>query len=233
MKTMFTLLCLSLFSLPALSADDSVMESVHSASDVQLDTNPGSAFWQGAKPVYADVDGDGKEIKAFRTEVRSRWTADSIYFLFVCPYKQLSLKPAPNVAKETYQLWNWNVAEVFLGSDFNDIKRYKEFEISPQNEWIDLDVDLHNPHHEEGWVWNSGFEHAARIDAEHHLWYAAMKIPFKALDSRRPAAGNKFRANLYRTDSEGKSAVEVMWQPVMSKTFHTPEHFGQLILVAQ
>jgi len=29
----------------------------------------------------------------------------------------------------------------FIGSDFKDIKRYKEFEVSPHNEWIDLDID--------------------------------------------------------------------------------------------
>ena len=43
---------------------------------------------------------------------------------------------------------------MFIGSDFDHIKRYKEFEVSPQNEWVDLDIGL----------WNSGFEHSARID---------------------------------------------------------------------
>ena len=68
------------------------------------------------------------------------------------------------LATGSNQLWNWDVAEAFIGSDFADIKHYKEFEVSPQGEWIDLDVDLHHPHHEEGWRWNSGFEAAARID---------------------------------------------------------------------
>jgi hypothetical protein len=39
------------------------------------------------------------------------------------------------------------------GADFSDIRRYREFEISPQGEWIDLAIDLHNPHNEEGWKW--------------------------------------------------------------------------------
>jgi hypothetical protein len=137
------------------------------------------------------------------------------------------------VQRETYELWNWNVAEVFIGTDFKDINRYKEFEVSPQNEWIDLDINLHNPHHEEGWVWNSGFAHEARIDARDHKWYVAMKIPFSALGVQSPAARMRFRVNLYRTEGSGPNAQEVMWRPVMSNTFHTPERFGVLELRAK
>src|SRR5690348_18091136 len=109
---------------------------------------------------YTTLFRSGHSLPEYRTEIRSRWTNDNIYFLFVCPYKQLYLKPKPDTAGETYELWNWNVAEVFIGSDFHDIKRYKEFELSPRNEWIDVDVDLHDAHHEEGWVWNSWFVHS-------------------------------------------------------------------------
>jgi hypothetical protein len=55
-------------------------------------------------------------------------------------------------------------------SDFNDIKRYKEFEVSPPNEWVDPDINLSAPRHEDGWLWNSGFEHSARIDRSAHIW---------------------------------------------------------------
>ncbi len=53
-----------------------------------------------------------------RTEVRTRWTAQNLYFLFVCPYEQLNLRPNPKTSTETYGLWNWDVAEVFIGADF-------------------------------------------------------------------------------------------------------------------
>ena len=132
---------------------------------------------------------------------------------------------------ETYELWNWNVAEVFIGSDFQNIKRYKEFEISPQGEWVDLDINLDNSHHEEGWVWNSGFEHAARIDESKHIWYAAMRIPFAAVVDKRPAAGQQFRVNFYRTEGTAADAKQIMWRPTMGKTFHIPESFGLLKLV--
>lgn len=42
---------------------------------------------------------------------------------------------------------------MFIGSDFHDIKPYKEFEVSPPNEWVDLDINLSAPRHEDGWQW--------------------------------------------------------------------------------
>jgi hypothetical protein len=207
--------------------------STRADADVKLVADPASPFWRNARPVFAQVDKQGWLERDYQTEVRSRWTAENIYFLFVCPYKHLYLNPKPDPAHETYELWKWNVAEVFIGSDFQNIKRYKEFEISPQGEWVDLDINLDNPHHEEGWVWNSGFEHAGRIDESKHVWYAAMRIPFAALGLPKVAAGQQFRVNFYRTEGTPADAKEVMWRPTMSKTFHIPESFGLLKLVGK
>jgi hypothetical protein len=132
---------------------------------------------------------------------------------------------------ETNELWNWDVAELFIGTDFKNIRRYKEFELSPQREWIDLDVNLDLPDHTVGWTWNSGFQVTARIDADKKIWYGAMKIPFKALDRHRPVAGRVFRANLFRSQGPPDHRKEIVWKAPMSNTFHVPEKFGQLILV--
>lgn len=208
-----------------------VFESTNAPGDVSPTTELSSSFWRDSRSVFADKNTQGRTLGADRMEVRSRWTKDYLYFLFICPYDELYLKPSPDTTKETYELWNWDVAEMFIGSDFNDIKRYKEFEVSPQNEWVDLDVNLHNPHHEEGWVWNSGFEHAVRIDREKRIWYAAMKIPMTAVDSPQAAAGNTFRVNLFLSQGPPNRHRELTWQPPMSNTFHTPERFGLLKLV--
>src|SRR6266496_3528922 len=128
----FAILCSSL----AIAADNTIA-SVWAAKDVALNTNPASQFWRGAQPVQIEVDSHGNSVPKYRTEVRTRWTDKNLYFLFICPYEELSLKPNPETRKETNELWNWDVAEVFLGSDFQDIKRYKEFEISPQGALID------------------------------------------------------------------------------------------------
>lgn len=215
----------------ASAADGALVKAVEAAKDMPLQTDPNSSFWRAARPVSMEKDSQGKTVPGYRGEVRVRWTKNNLYFLFRSPYQQLYLKPEPNTAQETNQLWNWDVAEVFIGSDFKDIKRYKEFEVSPQGEWIDLDIDLNKPHHEDGWTWNSGFEVAVRTDAPSHIWYAAMRIPYSTVDSRPAAFGNKLRMNLFLSQGPPADHHEITWQPPMSKTFHTPERFGLLELV--
>ncbi len=224
-----TLLVLLTSTLPSPAAQPTI-KSIHAEADVSLNTNPASSFWHGAQPVYMESDPQGNPVQNYRTEVRTRWTKDNLYFLFICPYEELNLKPHPTPATETNQLWNWDVAEVFIGSNFKDIQRYKEFELSPQGEWIDLDINLHNAHHEEGWTWNSGFRVSARIDRAAHVWYGAMKIPYSAIDTRSAAAGNTLRINLLRSQGPGPNRHEITWQPPMADTFHVPERFGVLEL---
>jgi Carbohydrate family 9 binding domain-like len=214
-----------------VAADNHGIESARARQDTVPQTDPSSAFWQHARPVYAETDPHGKPVLDHRMEVRSRWTKGNIYFLFICPYEELYLKPAPDTVHETNQLWNWDVAEVFIGSDFKNIKHYKEFEVSPQGEWVDLDINLDRPHHEDGWVWNSGFQVAARIDRAAKVWYGTMRIPFAALDDRSPAPGNSFRVNFFTSQGPPPIRKGITWQPPMSNTFHVPERFGILKLV--
>jgi hypothetical protein len=230
----FARVCLApaLLAAVAFAADDKAMESMKADNDVALTTNRISSFWQGGHAVYAESDTYGKPLPRYRTEIRSRWTKSNLYFLFICPYDTLYLKPAPDTSAETFQLWDWDVAEVFIGSDFHNIRRYKEFEVSPQGEWIDLDIDLTAAHHEEGWKWNSGFKISTRIDRAAKIWYAAMRIPFTAIAQSSPADGTTFRINLYRAQGPPSQRKYIAWQPTMSDGFHVPDRFGILRLVS-
>jgi len=214
-----------------LAADSQVIKSSRASDDASLETDPASPFWLNAPHVFAEHDSYGKSVPGYRTEIRSRWTEDNLYLLFICPYEELYLKPSPDTLNETNKLWNWDVAEAFIGSDFKNIKHYREFELSPQGEWIDLDINLEKPHHEDGWTWNSGFQVSARIDQAAHNWYGAMRIPFAAIDSRRPTPGSTLRVNFFRSQGPPPNRKEVTWQPPMTDTFHTPERFGFLKLV--
>lgn len=224
------LLLLLLTCSVALAADETV-RSTWAASDQPLDTDLNSSFWRGSVAIYMDSNPHGKPDPKYRTEIRSRWTRQNLYFLFVCPYEELYLKPNPNTSEETNELWNWDVAEVFIGSDFQHIRRYKEFEMSPRGEWIDLDIDLAKPHDENGWKWNSGFEVSARIDATAHVWYGAMKIPYSAVDNHPAEADNTLRINFFRSQGPPSARHQIAWQAPMSNSFHVPERFGLMKLV--
>jgi hypothetical protein len=215
----------------ANAAEDNTFKSAYATRDVALDTNPGSTFWAAAPSVFAEVDNYGHVVPRYRTRISSRWTQKYLYLLFECPYEELNLKPSPNAAAETFGLWNWDVAELFIGSDFQNIRRYKEFEVSPQREWVDLDINLDLPDHTVGWKWNSGFQKDARIDSNAKIWYAAMRIPFAALDRRRPVAGRTFRVNLFRSQGPPDRRHSIVWQAPMADSFHVPEKFGLLMLV--
>ncbi len=230
MRSLFKLVLLLSISSFAFASDPTI-QSIWAESDPILDTNVASAFWQGSPPVYMDKDTHGRPDPKYRTEIRTRWTRQNLYLLFVCPYEQLNLKPHPGTSTETNELWNWDVAEAFIGTDFEHIRRYKEFEISPQGEWIDLDINLDSPHHEEGWKWNSGFEVSARIDRATHTWYGAMKIPYSAIDARPAAPGITLRINLFRSQGSASARHQIAWQAPMSDSFHVPEKFGLLKLV--
>jgi hypothetical protein len=227
MKALFIAITL-LTSALAQSPDG--MHSSLAGQDVGPDTNPGSEFWKSAPTVFAANDNFGKPIPGLKTEIRSRWTKNNLYFLFICPYHELWLKPEPATSTETNKLWDWDVAEVFIGSDFDHIRRYKEFELSPQGEWVDLDINLDSRASAGGIKWNSDFATAARIDSNAKVWYGVMRIPWTEIDTRPPVPGNKLRINLYRQQGAPPDRKQICWQPTQKVTFHVPESFGLLTL---
>lgn len=202
--------------------------SLFCEEDSALTPDSSLQFWRHAPVIVLSRNAYGEPLAGPPTVVRARWTTKHLYVLFTCPYETLSLKPDLVTSRETNRLWEWDVAEVFLRSDDANIRKYKEFEVSPQGEWCDVDVDLDTPNHEEGWVWTSGMEVAAHIDAERRIWTGAMRIPFASIDARPVAAGTVLRANFFRWCAGQRTSVA--WIPTMKPTFHVPEVFGTLLL---
>ena len=213
-----------------VTTQSSVLPSAFSAGDVPLDTNPESEIWANAPRVTADRDYFGNRIPGPATEIRSRWTKEHLYLLYICPYDELNLKPDPDTSAETPRLWNWDVAEAFIGSDFEHIARYKELQVSPQAEWVDLEIDRENPKGQAGAKWNSGMTVAARIDSQAKIWYGIMRIPFSAIDSRPPEKGRELRAGFFRIAGVGEAKKHYAWRPTGQTSFHVPAAFGTIRL---
>lgn len=231
-----TLLLVTLISLTH-AQEPGVFPSYRASTDVGLTADPGSSFWKGVKGVALEKNILGVEEPALRSEARSRWTNDNLYFLFIGPYDELTLYPNPDTTNETYKLWEKDVFELYLGANFENISLYGEFQISPQGEFLDLGIDSSRPR--PGWnderLWSSGFEVKSRIDAAKKIWYGEMRIPIASLDKRLAKVGNELRVNVYRLHGPGPGRQRhfLAWQNVGIWNPHRPEKFGMLRLVPE
>jgi predicted TIM-barrel fold metal-dependent hydrolase len=149
------------------------------------------------------------------TEVRIFATAEDLYFGFTCPFTTLSMFPDPDPTKERMGLWENDVVEIFMGTGAGD---YKEFEVAPSGETLDVVVRLP----EKDFAWTSGFE--ARVARGQDTWVAEIRIPRRAVDEDALAAGAPLLLNLYRHDRA--NAAKLAWSPTLTRTFHHPARFG-------
>jgi len=199
----------------------------------QLDTDPLSATWAHASSAEIQKDCSHQiDYPKLTTEVRGFWTDQDLYLLFICPYTELNLWLPADPSKDRLKLWDRDVVEFFLGDDFTDIGRYREFEIAPTGDYVDLAIDYYKSSFDA--KWNSGWERQGRIDERKHIWYAAARVPLRSVSEKQVTAGTKWRVNLYRIDGLGEDPVRhfMCWQPtcvINRDPNHVPEHFGTLV----
>jgi hypothetical protein len=197
-------------------------------ADFALSADPRAAGWKNAGTVWFDKSPQGVPVPGHKTQVHCVWTERYLYFLFVSPYGELNLRPNPSTTKETNGLWDWDVVELFLSAEPNYLERYREFELSPQREWLDLDITRRNGTIQEGWQWNSGLEVEARIDRQDRIWYGAMKIPVASIGGGPAASGREFRISLCRIQGPGpdRQRKRIVWYP---SNFHKPSNWIRLV----
>jgi hypothetical protein len=205
----------------------------HVSQTPELNTDPQSATWKHAASAWITKDCTHKiDYPKLKTAVKGFWTDSDLYLLFICPYTELNLwLPADN-SKDRLKLWDRDVVEFFLGDDWTNIKRYREFEIAPTGDWVDLAIDLSKESYDA--KWDSGYQKLGRIDEKSHVWYAATRVPLKSVSEQKVQPGTKWRANLYRIDGLGEDPQRhfLCWQPtcvVNRDPNHVPEHFGTLV----
>lgn len=221
---------LLLLCVPGLASGQEAARSKRLVSDVPLNTDPNSDLWRDAPAVTTETGPTGDPVPGHRTEIRSRWTSRYLYFFFICPYEELHLNVKPKTDEETNRLWEHDVAEIFIGADFENFWQYREFQVSPQGEYVDLDIDTRKPKSEGGWRWDSNFQVSARLDREQKVWYGAMKIPALTITMRAMRPGFEFRANFYRLQGPPPERKMISWRPTGKRNYHVPEAFGILRL---
>ena len=221
---------------PTTYVSNSQFTSKSTPQDFVPDGNLNKLVWHGVH--WIKVDHDPFKSVTFpqsATEIASLWTPDYVYFAYRCRYTTLNLFEDKDHGKEFWTLWDRDVVEVFLNPQPEHMKHYYEFEVAPNNLWIDLEIDLDKtPFNDAGW--DSGFEHATHIDAKNRIWTCEMRIPVAGLKGAKPLAANaEWRINFFRADGPGDDTRRrfLSWSPVYNKTnsFHAPWSFGVIRFV--
>jgi alpha-galactosidase len=210
---------------------NSQITSKYVAKDFVPDGNLDKPVWRGAS--WVKVDHDAFTPATFpqsATEIASLWTGAYVYFAYRCKYTTLNLYESKDTSKDFWKLWERDVVEVFLNPQPEHLRHYYEFEVAPNNLWIDLEIDLDKKPFGNA-QWDSGFEHATSIDAKNHVWTCELRIPVAALIGKKPLEANtEWRINFFRCDGPGDETQRrlLSWSPVQSDThsFHSPWSFG-------
>jgi hypothetical protein len=201
------------------------------SSDFVPDGNLSKAAWKKAKWVEFDHDPTGKtENPLIETRVAAMWSDRYIYFAFGGRYESLNVYEGEDISKERWELWNRDVVEVFLNPRPERISHYYEFEVAPNNQWIDLEIDKTKTPFNDA-AWNSGFEHATKIDEKNHEWMTEMRIPLSAVGVDRIHNGDEWRVNFFRAAGHGgdEKRTFLAWSSIpQGGTFHVPNRFGIL-----
>lgn len=191
--------------------------------------------WKRANWISFDHDWAGKKrYPNSRTQVAACWTSEHIYLAYHCRYSILNLFEDGDPAKDTMGLWNRDVVEAFLNPNPARVNHYYEFEVAPNNLWIDLEIDLdHKLPNPAGW--NSGFVHVTHIG--NTTWTCEARIPVAPMTNPkyRLRAGIEWRGNFFRADGDGDDSQRrlLAWSPTLTPKpqFHVPTRFGLIRFV--
>jgi len=206
---------------------------------------PTAEAWSGGPALTFNADWQGKNADPAReTEVRLLWTRDTLFLRFRCHYRNLTAFSDSEPNGRRYQLWDRDVAEVFLQPDPSVPNHYWEFEVSPNGMWIDLDIELGEqaagdkvasekaPGHKlPGHKGDpqTGMKSRVHLDETQKIWTAEVALPIRNLTgSFDPAAD--WRVNFFRVEGPTEPRFYSSWQPTKTErpSFHVPEAFGKL-----
>jgi hypothetical protein len=210
------------------------MNAKFSSSDPVPDGDLEKKFWQKAEWTEFDHDMSGqKHFPQALTRIAARWSTASVYFAFWCRYTTLNIYQGEDPSKERWELWNRDVVEVFLNPEPERVNHYYEFEVAPNNQWIDLEIDKTKTPFNDA-RWDSHFQHATRVDAQTHVWTCEMRIPVSSMRVKSIAPNARWRLNLFRADGPGDDTQRrfMSWSTISEgTTFHVPARFGLIEFV--
>ena len=183
--------------------------------------------WEKARQVVIDKYWSGEAAPMGRqAKARILWSKTALYVRFEANQAEpLVVSDVPNLKTKTRGLWDRDVCEIFLAPDRSEPRKYFEFEIAPNGEWIDLGIYQKPDERITDWDYESKMQSAAKIEKD-KVWMA-IKVEWKAFGAT-PKAGDVWLGNLFRCVGAGETRGYLTWSPTETKEpgFHVPEKFG-------
>jgi len=187
---------------------------------------PTAASWERAAPLRFNADWQGKNADPAReTEVRLMWTPEILFLRFRARNRTITVFADAEANGRRDRLWDRDVVEAFLQPDPSNLRRYKEFEVSPNGFWIDLDIAPG-----EKFDLKSGLKRRVVLKEAQKIWTAELAIPMESLVAKLDPS-LAWRANFYRVEGAQEPRFYSAWKPTRTEVpnFHVPEAFGELV----
>lgn len=188
-----------------------------------------NSAWKKAEKVKITKYWSGENApKGRHFSAKILWSDSAVYVRFEANQDEpLIVSEKPNLETKTRGLWDRDVCEIFLAPKKKDFRKYFEFEIAPNGEWIDLGIHQKPDERITDWDYNSGMKSAARIEKDKILM--AIKIEWKAFGVEKPKVGDIWLGNILRAVGKDPTRGYLTWSPTLTKeaNFHVPEKFGE------
>jgi hypothetical protein len=187
---------------------------------------PAGSAWKAAQQVTFCSDWRAENPDPMReTSVQLLWSPDCLFIRFHCRYRDLHVYDGSACRRD--QLWLKDVAEVFIQRETEELRRYREFEISPNGDWLDLDIAPGSKT-----ILFCNLKSRVVLNSEHHTWTADMAIPMNCLTMAWDPA-ETWRLNFFRIEGRDPDRFYSSWIPTFTPqpNFHVPEVFGALKFV--
>jgi hypothetical protein len=184
-------------------------------------------FWEKANDILIGTYWSGENAPVGRHfKAKLLWSDSALYVRFEAnQIEPLVVSEKANLKTKTRGLWDRDVCEIFLAPDRANARKYFEFEIAPNGEWIDLGIYQKPDERIIDWNYNSGMQSAARIEKDKVIM--ALRVEWKAFGAT-PKAGDVWLGNILRCVGREPTRGYLAWQPTRTKepSFHVPEAFG-------
>lgn len=183
--------------------------------------------WEKADEISIEKYWSGENAPVGRHfKAKLLWSNLALYVRFEANQNEsLIISEKPNLQTKTKGLWDRDVCEIFVAPNRNAPRKYFEFEIAPNGEWLDLEIYQKSASRETDFEYVSGLKSVAKIEKEKVLM--AIKIGWKAF-AKKPKAGDIWLGNIFRCVGSGETRGFLAWSPTETNApnFHVPEKFG-------